>query len=100
MPRQMVGNAGAVGLDYFEARYMSSAQGRFTSPDPVFASAAHLTDPQMWNEYAYVRNNPLKLTDPTGMDFYTTCSHTKDNGDTCQQVQNGGSKVWVQGTTY
>ncbi len=23
------------GLDYFEARYMSSAQGRFTSPDPL-----------------------------------------------------------------
>ena len=87
------------GLDYFEARYMSSAQGRFTSPDPVFASAAHLTDPQMWNEYAYVRNNPLRLTDPTGLDFYTTCTHTTDNGDTCQQVQNGSAKVWVQGTT-
>jgi RHS repeat-associated protein len=87
------------GLDYFGARYMSSAQGRFTSPDPVFASAAHLTDPQMWNEYAYVRNNPLKLTDPTGLDFYTTCAHTKDNGDTCQQVQNGSAKVWVQGTS-
>ena len=87
------------GLDFFNARYVSLAQGRFTSPDPVFASAAHLTDPQMWNEYAYVRNNPLKLTDPTGLDFYTTCTHTKDNGDTCQQVQNGSAKVWVQGTS-
>jgi len=87
------------GLDYFGARYYSGAQGRFTSPDPVFASAAHLTDPQMWNAYAYVRNNPLRLTDPTGLDFYLTCTHTNDNASTCQQVQNGGSNVWVQGTT-
>jgi RHS repeat-associated protein len=27
------------GLDYFGARYMSSAQGRFTSPDPENAGA-------------------------------------------------------------
>ena len=27
------------GLDYFGARYMSAAQGRFTSPDPLMASA-------------------------------------------------------------
>jgi RHS repeat-associated protein len=52
------------GLDYFEARYYSSAQGRFTSPDaPV---DQHPADPQSWNLYTYVRNNPLILTDPTG----------------------------------
>jgi RHS repeat-associated protein len=26
------------GLDYFGARYHSSAQGRFTSPDPISAN--------------------------------------------------------------
>ena len=31
------------GLDYFGARYMSSAQGRFTSPDPLMGSAMCLT---------------------------------------------------------
>ena len=87
------------GLDFFRARYFGSAQGRFTSPDPVFASAAHLADPQMWNEYAYVRNNPLRLTDPTGLDFYMTCTHKNDNGGTCQQVTNGDNQVWVQGTS-
>jgi RHS repeat-associated protein len=34
------------GLDYFTARYMSSAQGRFMSPDPLGGS---LLDPQTLN---------------------------------------------------
>lgn len=55
------------GLDYFGARYMSSAQGRFTSPDPIHIMPQKLLDPQQWNMYAYVRNNPLRLIDPTGM---------------------------------
>jgi len=54
------------GLDYFGARYMSSAQGRFTSPDPIHFQAAMLVDPQRFNLYAYVRNNPLSLVDPKG----------------------------------
>ncbi|MFN9297272.1 MAG: RHS repeat-associated core domain-containing protein, partial [Acidobacteriota bacterium] len=53
------------GLDYFEARYFSGAQGRFTSPDePLLDQSPY--DPQSWNLYAYVRNNPLRYTDPTG----------------------------------
>lgn len=52
------------GLDYFGARYMSAAQGRFTSPDPVAGSTFN---PQSLNMYAYVWNNPLRNTDPTGM---------------------------------
>jgi RHS repeat-associated protein len=53
------------GLDYFGARYFSSAQGRWTSPDKPFADQ-HIEDPQSWNLYAYVRNNPLRLVDDTG----------------------------------
>jgi RHS repeat-associated protein len=53
------------GLDYFHARYYSAAQGRFQGPDPENAGAS-LTDPQSWNGYAYVNNNPMMFTDPDG----------------------------------
>jgi RHS repeat-associated protein len=58
------------GLDFYEARYMSSAQGRFTSPDPF---GGHFSDPQTLNRYVYGRNNPLRFTDSTGLDFYLDC---------------------------
>jgi len=51
------------GLDYFGARYLSSAQGRFTSPDPIHITKERVLDPQQWNMYAYVRNNPLSNVD-------------------------------------
>jgi RHS repeat-associated protein len=54
------------GMDYFLARYYSSAQGRFTSLDPVALTVGRLTDPQQINLYAYTRNNPLAFIDPTG----------------------------------
>ena len=54
-----------IGLDYFGARYFSGAQGRFTSPDPLKASG-NLKNPQSWNRYAYVFNNPLRNVDPNG----------------------------------
>jgi RHS repeat-associated protein len=54
------------GLDYFQARYYSAAQGRFLSPDPGNAGADP-SDPQTWNGYAYVGNNPLSRTDPSGL---------------------------------
>jgi RHS repeat-associated protein len=56
------------GLDFFGARYMSSAQGRFTSADPIGATVLHLLNPQRWNMYAYAVNNPFAYTDPDGRD--------------------------------
>jgi RHS repeat-associated protein len=53
------------GLDYFNARYYASMQGRFISTDPVLSSG-HPMNPQSWDRYSYVGNNPLKLTDPNG----------------------------------
>jgi RHS repeat-associated protein len=56
---------GETGLDYFGARFYSGALGRFTSADEVFADQDP-SDPMSWNLMAYVRNNPLRYTDPTG----------------------------------
>lgn len=66
------------GLDDFPARYYTSSMGRWMTPDLV---GGHLEDPQTLNRYAYVRNNPTSLTDPTGLDFYLNCTQTSD---TCQ----------------
>lgn len=56
---------GETGLDFAEARYCSSVQGRFNSPDD-FLNDSQIGDPQSWNKYVYARNNPQKLVDPTG----------------------------------
>jgi RHS repeat-associated protein len=71
------------GLDYFLARYYSSTQGRFTSPDeftggpdelynfaedaadnPTFY--ADINNPQSLNKYQYTYNNPVNMVDPDG----------------------------------
>ena len=53
------------GNDYFGARYYASSMGNFMSADPMMASAK-IWDPQTWSRYAYARNNPLIMIDPTG----------------------------------
>jgi RHS repeat-associated protein len=53
------------GLDYFGARYYGSMPGRFTNPDD-FLNDTHPSDPQSWNLYTYVRNNPVRYIDPNG----------------------------------
>jgi RHS repeat-associated protein len=54
-------------LDYMQARYYQSQQGRFTSADPLVSNGESL-NPQGWNRYSYVLNNPMRLIDPTGLD--------------------------------
>ena len=54
------------GLNFAQARYQSSVQGRFTSADPLLASAS-VGNPQSFNRYTYVVNNPVNLTDPSGL---------------------------------
>jgi RHS repeat-associated protein len=53
------------GLDFFQARYFSGALGRFASPDTPLLDQDP-SNPQSWNLYNYVRNNPLSLIDPDG----------------------------------
>lgn len=67
---------GETSLDCFLARYYSSSQGRFTSPDPIMLSDKQTLNPQLWNLYNYVGNNPLTYTDPTGMERVRLGQHT------------------------
>jgi RHS repeat-associated protein len=52
-------------LDYAKARMFSYSHGRFTSPDD-FRNDSKTTNPESWNLYVYVGNNPLTYADPTG----------------------------------
>src|SRR3989338_9170553 len=47
------------GLYYYGARYYDANLGRFTQLDPILSADD--------SPYVYVKNNPLKFVDPTGM---------------------------------
>ncbi len=53
----------ATGLAFYNARYYDPTVGRFISPDSIVPSPLNGQD---YNRYTYVRNNPVKYTDPTG----------------------------------
>ncbi len=81
------------GLDNFGARYYGSSLGRFMQTDPIWVKADRMLDPQRLNLYSYVRNNPLTLTDPSGMDVVLrTCSGSSTMTQCFNQVQNGLKK--------
>ncbi len=44
-----------------------ATQGRWPSPDPAGLAAVDPSNPQSWNRYAYVLNDPLALADPLGL---------------------------------
>lgn len=50
----------ATGLVYMQARYYDPVIGRFLSPDPIGYK-------DQLNVYAYVHNDPVNYSDPTGM---------------------------------
>lgn len=57
---------GESGLEFAQARYYSTTHGRYTSVDPLTASAS-IRNPQTFNRYTYVLNSPYKYTDPLGL---------------------------------
>jgi RHS repeat-associated protein len=52
-----------LGVIHMNGRVYDPVLGRFLSPDPVVQAPY---DAQSWNRYSYVRNNPLRYTDPSG----------------------------------
>jgi RHS repeat-associated protein len=53
----------SLGLYDYRARFYDPALGRFLQPDPIVPEPGN---PQGLNRYAYVYNNPLRYTDPSG----------------------------------
>ena len=53
--------------DHAQFREYSNAQGRWLSPDPSSGSY-DFSNPQTFNRYSYVRNNPMAFNDPSGLD--------------------------------
>ncbi|TAN21508.1 MAG: hypothetical protein EPN33_12920 [Acidobacteria bacterium] len=51
----------------FPYRAESPALKRWLSPDPAGLAAVNPANPQTWDAYAYVDNQPLSSTDPTGL---------------------------------
>jgi RHS repeat-associated protein len=68
------------GLDYFGARYYSapvrwadgdsSGSYRWLSIDPVLDRSRAITNPQLWNLYAFCADNPESFVDPKGSVLY------------------------------
>ena len=69
------------GLDNFGKRYYGSSLARFMTPDPLLSSGRPW-NPQTWNRYSYVLNNPVKFSDPSGLwEWRKECAL---NDTTCQ----------------
>ncbi len=52
-----------LGLVFMRARFYVSSVGRFIQPDTIIPQPLN---PQAFNRYSYVNNNPLKYHDPSG----------------------------------
>ncbi len=74
--------------EHTQFRQLSTAQGRWLSPDPYMGSM-DLTNPQSLNRYSYVMNNPLNSTDPLGLDG-NDCNQGDRQCDKPPATENAG----------
>jgi RHS repeat-associated protein len=92
------------GLYYYGARYYDTALGRFVSPDSIVPDPFN---PQAFNRYAYVLNNPMIYTDPTGHETSACvctpdgiCSGCEAQGDPGGGGGAGGGDPYDYGPPY
>ena len=87
---------GETNLDFAQARYFDSGFGRFSSPDD-FVNDTLLLDPQSWNLFVYVRNNPLALVDPSGKEIQL-CQLDKNGG--CSPLSDENKAEFLKRVNY
>lgn len=75
-----------LGLVYMKGRTYDPRLGRFLQADPIVQAPTYS---QSWNRYAYVMNNPLTLTDPSG--FTWVQCHGCSGGWMWVEPGSGGS---------
>ncbi|HEY6645023.1 RHS repeat-associated core domain-containing protein [Povalibacter sp.] len=91
---------GRMGLNHMNGRVQDAISGTFLSPDPTIPDPMNT---QAFNRYAYVYNNPLTLTDPSGFTpdgpppFFDPCSvgvcdSPDDDGNVLDCFRNGGCR--------
>lgn len=83
----------STGLDYAQARTYASSWGQFQQSDPYGSGysggapnplgAANVSFPQSLNRYSYVVNDPMTLTDPSGLSL-DPCCVCPGHGEGCE----------------
>jgi RHS repeat-associated protein len=73
-------------------RELHPVQGRWIQPDFAGLSAVDPSNPQTWNRYAYVNNNPLSFVDPSGLLMDPVCA---TDGGGCGGGGNNDDTTYV-----
>jgi RHS repeat-associated protein len=84
------------GLYFYNARYYDPTIGRFISADTIIPNPAN---PQAFNRYSYVLNNPLKYIDPTGY-FGETLGEPPTANGSLGYTEREGWLISVNGEWY
>jgi hypothetical protein len=74
--------------------------GRFMSPDPSQLFYADSTNPQSFNLYGYVQNNPLTNTDPTGLALQLSCYNDPDTATTSTDAKGNTTITTTAGAQH
>jgi RHS repeat-associated protein len=91
------------GLMFYNARWYDVQLGRFAQADIIIPEQSQGT--QAWDRYAYVNNNPLKYTDPSGNcvvgghdvpDSSPACKGYADPVGNTEYITNGTRRIYRQ----
>lgn len=76
-------------------RQYKSFEGRWLTPDPAGLAAVDLSNPQSFNRYAYVGNNPTTFVDPLGLDHCTWVLTSEGGTLNCTLDGGGGGQSGI-----